>query len=188
LEQSGSHVSDPVKTPHVGLVTVFTGEGKGKTSAAIGTAVRAAGYGLRVFVVFFFKGKMFTQGEVTSLASLPSVKTAGFGTSTWVRKGAATAEAVEQAHKALEAGVKAVTGGQYDVVILDEINSAADFGLIKVEDVEQLISSRPSGVDLILTGRGASKKIIDMADTVTEMVNVKHAYDKGIPARGGIDY
>jgi cob(I)alamin adenosyltransferase len=188
LAQNASHVSEPVKTPRVGLVTVFTGEGKGKTTAAIGTAVRAAGYGLRVFIVFFFKGKMFTQGEVKALASLPSVKTASFGTSSWVKKGAATTEAIEQARKALEAGMKAVTGGQYDVVILDEIDSAADFGLIKVEDVEKLIYSRPAGVDLILTGRGASKKIIDMADTVTEMVNVKHAYDKGIPAREGIDY
>jgi cob(I)alamin adenosyltransferase len=174
--------------PRKGLVTIFTGDGKGKTTAAIGTAVRAAGYGLRVFIVFFLKGKMFSQGEALALERLPNIETASFGASGWIKKGVADPEAFFQARKALEAAGKAIAGGHYDLVIMDEVNGAVDFGLIPVADVIEMVSARPDSVDVILTGRHADSRVIEMADVVTEMVNVKHAFDNGVKARRGIDY
>lgn len=180
--------SAPSPQPRKGLVTVFTGDGKGKTTAAIGTAVRAAGYGLRVFIIFFLKGKMFSQGEVTALSRFPNIETIGFGASNWIKKGAANVEANAQAQKALQASVEAVKSGRYDLVIMDEVNGAVDFGLIPVEDVLRTLEVRPDSVDVLLTGRHADQRIIDAADVVTEMRNVKHAFERGIKAREGIDY
>ena len=131
---------------------------------------------------------MFSQGEVRALEKLPEVQTASFGQSRWMVGGAADAEAAEQAGKALETSIKVITGGEYDLVILDEINSAVDFGLVPLEDVLALVSARPKSVDLILTGRHADDRLIQAADVVTEMVNVKHAFERGILAREGIDY
>ncbi len=180
--------SDRATLPRQGLVAVFTGNGKGKTTAAMGTAVRAAGYGFKVFIVFFLKGKMFTQGEVRAFAKFPNVKTETYGTSEWVKKGSENPEARSQSKKALESAGKALSSGDYDLVILDEVNSALDFGLVSLEDVIGLIASRPSNVDLILTGRGANPAVIEAADVVTEMVNIKHAFERGVPAREGFDY
>jgi cob(I)alamin adenosyltransferase len=188
LTDNSTQPSDRAGMRRQGLVTVFTGNGKGKTTAAIGTAVRAAGYGHRVFIVFFLKGKMFTQGEVQALAKFPNVETASFGTSAWVIKGTADPEASSQSAKALESARNALASGKYDLVILDEINGALDFGLVTLEDVIDLIASRPPNVDLILTGRGADPAVIEAADVVTEMVNVKHAFERGVPAREGFDY
>jgi cob(I)alamin adenosyltransferase len=145
------------KTSRTGLVTVFTGDGKGKTTAAIGTAVRAAGHGLKVCVVFFLKGKMFAQGEVKALSCLVGVETATFGTNGWVKKGEANPEAREQSKKALAFSRSALSGGNFDMVVLDEVNSALDFGLIGLDDLLGLIRERPGNVDLILTGRGAAR-------------------------------
>jgi len=188
LTENTVHDPDPTKIPRKGLVTVFTGDGKGKTTAAIGTAVRADGYGLRVFIVFFLKGKMFSQGEAQALAHFPNIKTASFGFNGWVKKGAVNAEASAQARQALETAGKAIVSGDYDLVIMDEVNGAVDFGLLPVEDIIQVVDARPESVDLILTGRHADSRIIQMADVVTEMVNVKHAFERGINARAGIDY
>jgi cob(I)alamin adenosyltransferase len=172
----------------VGLVTVFTGDGKGKTTAAIGTAVRAAGYGLRVYIIFFMKGKMFSQGEVKALEHFPNIKLASFGQQSWVKKGAVNQETREQATRALDLARKIVSGNEYDLVIMDEINGAVDFGLVPVESVMEIIGAKPDNVDLILTGRHADDRIVQMADVVTKMVNVKHAFERGIKAREGIDY
>jgi cob(I)alamin adenosyltransferase len=181
-------VSDTLGEPRRGLVTVFTGDGKGKTTAAIGTAVRAAGYGLRVYIIFFMKGKMFSQGEVKALSQFPNINLACFGQHGWVKKGAGNMEAREQAEKALDLARKIIAGDENDLVILDEINGAVDFGLIPVDDVVEMIAAKPESIDLILTGRRADSRIIQMADVVTEMVNVKHVFERGIKAREGIDY
>lgn len=180
--------SDTAQRPRKGLITVFTGDGKGKTTAAIGTAVRAAGYGLRVFIVFFLKGKMFSQGEALALERFPNIETASFGASTWIKKGAVDAEANAQAFKALETAGRAMASGDYSLVIMDEVNGAVDFGLIPVNDLVKMVAGKPDNVDLILTGRHADARIVQMADVVTEMVNVKHAFERGIGAREGIDY
>jgi cob(I)alamin adenosyltransferase len=188
LMEKVTHESDPTKIPRRGLITVFMGDGKGKTTAAIGTAVRAAGYGLRVYIVFFMKGKMFSQGEVKFLGQFPYIKMATFGQRTWIKKGSVSEEAREQARAALDLARKIVADGENDLVILDEINGAVDFGLVPVKAVMEIALGKPHNVDLILTGRHADASLVQMADVVTEMVNVKHAFKRGIKAREGFDY
>jgi len=170
-----------------GLVQVYTGNGKGKTTAALGTAVRAAGHGLRVFIVFFMKGN-YAYGEFSTLPQLPNVKIAGFGLRCLIGRNKASPEEVEEARRALAAAREAMLSGSYDLLVLDEVNVAVYFKLISAEDVAQLIKDRPPEVELILTGRYADPKIIEMADLVTEMVKLKHPYDSGVKARKGIEY
>jgi cob(I)alamin adenosyltransferase len=171
-----------------GLVQVFTGDGKGKTTAALGTILRAAGHGLKIFIIFFIKGD-YAYGEYSTLAKLPNVRLASFGRRQFIYKNREiNPEEKKQAEAALAAAREAVTSGHYDLVVLDEINVALDFHLIEVDDIISLIKNRPPHVELILTGRNADNRLIEMADLVTEMVKVKHPYDKGVKARQGIEY
>jgi len=171
-----------------GLVQVFTGAGKGKTTAALGTVLRAAGQGLKVFVVFFIKGD-YAYGEYATLPKLPNVETAAFGLRQFIyQNDKVNPEEKEQAKAALAKAREVMLSKRYDIVVLDEINMAVYFKLIEPEDVIQLIKDRPENVELILTGRNADEKVIAMADLVTEMVKIKHPYDKGINARKGIEY
>jgi cob(I)alamin adenosyltransferase len=171
-----------------GLVQIFTGDGKGKTTAALGTVLRAAGHGLKVFVIFFVKGD-YPYGEYSTLSRLPNVKTASFGLRQFIRKeSGANPEEIAQAQAALSAAREAITSGNYDLVVLDEINVALYFELIKPEEVLQLIKDKPPHVELILTGRKADSQLIEVADLVTEMVKIKHPFDKGIKARKGIEF
>ncbi len=171
-----------------GLVQVFTGNGKGKTTAALGTVLRAAGHGLKISVIFFIKGH-FSQGEYKTLRMLPNVKVTAFGLRQFIPENEKpNPKEAAQAKAALAAARGDVTGGKYDLVVLDEINCACFFGLIGVEDVLQLIKDKPKHVELILTGRNASKELIEAADLVTEMKKVKHPFDRGIEARKGIEY
>jgi cob(I)alamin adenosyltransferase len=176
------------KVPREGLVQVFTGGGKGKTTAALGTVLRAAGHGLKVLVIFFIKGE-YKDGEFKTLPALPNVEVASYGLRKWIRDAAkASPEEKAEAKAALEAARKAITSGKYDIIVLDEINIAVYFKLIDVEDVLQLIKERPSQTELILTGQKADQRVIDAADLVTEVKNIKHPYEKGIKAREGIEY
>lgn len=171
-----------------GLVQVFTGSGKGKTTAALGTVLRAAGHGLKVFIVFFIKGQ-YDSGEFITLAKLPDVKFASFGLRQFIYKDKEiNPEEKAQAKAALAAAREAITGGDYDLVVLDEINVAVYFNLIELEEVLQLIKDKPSHVELILTGRNADSRLIEVADLVTEMVKIKHPYDSGVKARKGIEF
>jgi cob(I)alamin adenosyltransferase len=175
------------ESPSRGLVTVFTGEGKGKTTAALGTAIRAIGQGFKVYICFFLKGD-YPYGERNILSKLPNVTIANFGLESFVNPSQPKEEEIVQARQALTASREAILSNKYDLVILDEINVAAAFHLIKVEDIIQLIKEKPEHLELILTGRKADPKVIQMADLVTEMLKVKHPYDKGIPGRKGIEY
>jgi cob(I)alamin adenosyltransferase len=170
-----------------GLVQVFTGNGKGKTTAALGTVLRAAGHGLRVFIVFFMKGN-YEYGEFSTLPRLPNVDVASFGFRQLTDPKNIKPEEIEQAKKALVAARQAVLSGHYDLVVLDEVNVALGFGLIEIDEVIKLIKDKPPGVELILTGRYADARLIELADLVTEMVKVKHPFDKGVKARQGIEY
>ena len=174
-------------TERHGLVQINTGNGKGKTTAAMGTVLRAAGHGLRIFVIFFMKGH-YEHGEYRTLATLPNVTVAGFG----LRKLSAAAEKdpeeKRQAELALEKAREVVTSGEYDLVVLDEVNVAMSYDLIDVASVVNLVKNRPSHVEIILTGRYAPPELIELADQVTEMVKVKHPFDAGIGARRGIDF
>jgi cob(I)alamin adenosyltransferase len=170
-----------------GLVQVFTGNGKGKTTAALGTIIRAAGHGLRVFIIFFMKGN-YKYGEYSTLSRLPNVATANFGFRSLTDPANLKPEEIEQARLALATAREAVLSGNYDLVVLDEVNVALGFNLIKLDEVIKLIRDKPPSVELILTGRYADARIIELADLVTEMVKVKHPFDKGIKARKGIEY
>ncbi|MBM4447851.1 MAG: cob(I)yrinic acid a,c-diamide adenosyltransferase [Chloroflexi bacterium] len=170
-----------------GLIQVFTGNGKGKTSAALGSILRAVGHNLKVFIVFFMKGK-YPYGEFSSLPRLPNVEIASFGLRCLIDPSNINPEEIAQAELALKTARQAMLSGKYDMVVLDEVNVAVYFKLIRLEDVIQLIEAKPSGVELILTGRYAEASVIERADLVTEMVKIKHPYDRGIKARKGIEY
>jgi len=170
-----------------GLVEIFTGDGKGKTSAALGVALRALGHNLRVHIIFFMKGG-YPYSERQILAQLPNISFSSFGQDYFVDPNNIKPEAKEEARKGLDKAREVIHSGNYALVILDEINVAVGWKLLEVSEVLELIKNKPKNVELILTGRYADARLIDAADLVTEMVTVKHPYDRGIKARGGIDY
>jgi len=170
-----------------GLVQVFTGEGKGKTTAALGAVIRALGHGLRVYIVYFMKGS-YPYGERNILSKLPDVTMASFGSLEFVDPASVKPEEKEQARQALAAAREAMLSGSYDLVVLDEVNLAVAWKLIELDEVVRLITDKPQDVELILTGRRADTKLVQLADLVTEMLKIKHPYDKGIMARKGVEY
>ncbi len=177
----------PASSSRKGLVEVFTGSGKGKTSAAMGVVLRALGHDLRVCVIHFMKGS-FPYGEQKTLACLPNVTVKVFGNLGFVDPRNVKAEDKAEAQKALDAGKEAMLSGKYDLVVLDEINVAAAWKLVDIEEVVRLINDKPESVEIILTGRYADPKIVRIADLVTEMVAIKHPYDEGVQARAGFEY
>jgi cob(I)alamin adenosyltransferase len=170
-----------------GLVIVITGNGKGKTTAAFGQALRAIGQGYKVFVLQFMKGRKY--GEfIAAEKYLPNLTIRMSGLDSFVMRDNPAAIDIEMAQKGLDAARKAITSGKYNMVILDEINVALDFKLIKLKNVIELIKNKPPALDLILTGRYASAEIIKLADTVSEIKEIKHHYAAGIKDRAGIEY
>jgi len=169
-----------------GLVEVFTGNGKGKTTAALGIVLRAIAHNLRVYIVYFMKGG-YPYGEQQVFSQLPNVDYSVFGYQRLTDPDNIKPEEIEEARKALDKAREVISSGSYDVVILDEINIAAAWKLIDVGDVLELIKSKPEDLELILTGRYADQSLIEAADLVTEMRKIKHPYDRGIRARKGID-
>lgn len=176
--------------PHHGLITIYTGEGKGKTTAALGAAVRAAGHGLKVIVVQFIKGRpdcgehlfasRYGAFEIVQLAgSRGGSRTAFTATDNELRR---------DARQTLEYAREVLTRGEYGLVILDEVLIAIDKGLLDASEVIELLHEKPPLVEVILTGRHAPAEIVKIADLVTEMRMVKHPFTKGIPARRGIEY
>jgi len=170
-----------------GLVQVYTGNGKGKTSAAFGLALRAIGRGLKVYVIQFIKGG-FDYGELYIVDKLPNLKLKAFGRGKFVTVKPPEKEDVKLAEEALQLAKEIVENGEYDVVVLDEINVALNLKLISLEEVLELIKNKPKHVELVLTGRYAPDEIIEIADLVTEMKEVKHPFNKGLEARKGIEY
>ncbi len=170
-----------------GLVQVFTGEGKGKTTAALGAVIRALGHGLRVYIVYFMKGD-YPYGERNILPKLPNVTVASFGSLEFVDPANVKPEEKEQAKQALAAAREVMLNGNYDLIVLDEVNLAVAWKLIELDEVVRLINDKPQNVELILTGRLADTKLVQLADLVTEMLKIKHPYDMGITARKGIEY
>ena len=177
-----------------GLVQVYTGNGKGKTTAAWGQAMRASGQGLKVAIIQFFKGK-------GSGSPRPSWR--GGGEAKMARKlkldlysfcpvhpffGGKREELKKECKEAMASAKKLIKSKKYDLIILDEINIAMHDRLIAVNGILDLIKKKPKGMELILTGRSAPKKIMDAADLVTEMREIKHPYQKGIKGRRGIEY
>lgn len=171
-----------------GLIQVYTGNGKGKSTAGFGLALRAAGHGLKVQIVQFMKtGKDY--GEINSLAKLaPEVRVRSFGRPGFITKTGKKPEDYTLAREALHFAREAMLSGSVDVLILDEINNALYFELLKVDEVLDLLRQKPEQVEIVLTGRNAPSEIVEMAHLVTEMVEVKHPYQLGIASRKGIEY
>jgi len=170
-----------------GLVQVYTGNGKGKSSAAFGLALRAIGRGLKVYIIQFIKGG-FDYGELYIVDKLPNLTLKAFGRGKFVTQKPAEKVDVKFAEEALALAEEVVKSGEYDIVILDEINVALNLKLIEIGKVLELVKNKPKHVELILTGRYAPNEIIEAADLVTEMKEVKHPFNKGFEARKGIEY
>lgn len=170
-----------------GLVQIYTGNGKGKTTAAFGQALRAIGRDLRVCVIQFMKGRKY--GEfIAAERHLPNLTIHLAGLDSFVMREKPAPIDVELAREGLELARSVVASGDFDMVILDEINVALDFGLIPLADVVALVRNKPPLVDLILTGRYAPQEILELADTVSEIREVRHHYNAGIKDRAGIEY
>jgi cob(I)alamin adenosyltransferase len=168
-----------------GYVQVYTGDGKGKTSAALGLALRAAGHGMHTYIGQFMKGQHY--GELDALRDQPLVTIEQYGDVRCIRREDVTPEHIAQAQRGLARAREAMLSGRYDVVVLDEVNVTIWFGLLAVEEVLAFLDQRPDCVEVILTGRRAPQELIERADLVTEMREVKHYYEQGVQARKGIE-
>ncbi|HEC34503.1 MAG TPA: cob(I)yrinic acid a,c-diamide adenosyltransferase [Chloroflexi bacterium] len=168
-----------------GYVQVYTGDGKGKTTAALGLALRASGHGMRTYIGQFMKGQPY--GELDALRDHPLITIEQYGDVRCIRREEVTPEHVAQARRGLERAREAMLSGEYDIVVLDEVNVTIWFGLLAVEEVLALLDEKPKHVEVILTGRRAPQEIIERADLVTEMREVKHYYQQGVLARKGIE-
>ena len=169
-----------------GCVQIYTGDGKGKTTAALGLALRGVGRGLKVCMFQFIKGGGRYGEHMAAEKLSPLLTIIQTGRPGWVN----TKDITEDRRTAQEALVQAeelLNSGQFDIFICDEINGAVAFGLIDVEQVLEMINRKPRNVELVLTGRNAHPKVIEAADLVTEMRDIKHYYKAGVPARTGIE-
>ncbi|MDR1616578.1 MAG: cob(I)yrinic acid a,c-diamide adenosyltransferase [Syntrophomonadaceae bacterium] len=175
------------KADRQGLVMVITGNGKGKSTAAFGQALRAAGQGWKVCVVQFMKGRAY--GEVLAVKKyLPEVQIYQFGLDSFVMRDNPAPVDKELALQGFAKAAEIVQSNSFDLVVMDEINVAVDFGLIPEESVVNLVKQKPPQLVLILTGRYAAEKIKELADTVSEITEVKHHYQSGIKDQPGVEY
>ncbi len=166
---------------------VLTGDGKGKTTSALGQALRALGHGFKVYMIQFMKGRKY--GEVLAAERhLPGLTVEQFGLDSFVKRDNPAPADIELAQEGLERAQEIVASNAYDMVILDEINVALDFKLISLDEVLKLIENKPMGLTLILTGRCAPPEIVEMADMVSEVKEIKHHYASGIKDRAGIEF
>jgi len=182
----GSAVPTEGRETRKGVVLVITGNGKGKTTAGFGCALRALGHGFRVAVIQFMKGRIY--GELEVLRDRLGVDLWQFGRNAFVDPKNPDPRDLELARAGMNKAWEIVRGGQHDLLILDEINVVADFGLIPTEEVLDLARSRPRWMDLIATGRNAPAPLTELADTVSEVREIKHHYKKGIESRAGMEY
>ncbi len=192
--QTRREVEDSMPILDRGFVHVYTGDGKGKTTSALGMALRMAGCGGRTAIVQFMKG--WPYSEVEGLAFLsprcasgtgPGVLLVQTGRPDYVYPEKIDPVDFAEAERGLSAAFEIVLSGEYDLVILDELNVALSFGLVPLDRIIDLLERRPPCVEIVITGRNAPREILDKADLITEMVEIRHPYQKGILARKGID-
>ena len=178
------------KSSAIGLVHVYTGDGKGKSTAALGQVLRALGYEKRAYIVQFLKSKDLLSGESRSLSKFhDSVEFVRYHqVHPMFDPGVDMDQLRASVAEALKETRKAMLSGNYDIVVLDEINNAVADGFVDVETVVGFVRSKPEEVELILTGRNAKQEVMDAADYVTEMKCIKHPFQRGVPARRGIEF
>lgn len=169
------------------MFQVYTGDGKGKTTAAFGLALRAAGHGWPVLIIQFMKGDP-GYGEVVAVRSIPSLELVQTGLPTFVEKGNPSREDMAEAARGLDLARKALADGRHRLVILDEMNVAVDYGLVSVKDALALVDACSPDVELVFTGRNARPEVIARADLVSEVREVRHPMRRGIVNRVGIDH
>lgn len=182
-------MTEEIEEARRGLILINTGAGKGKTTAAMGTALRAVGNGMRVLMLQFLKGS-WHYGELDAAEALGGqfvIRQLGRG---FVKVGGAETdpEDLQLVKEGWREAQEAILSGAWDMVVLDEINYVIGYGMLDPEEVAETLRQRPPMVHVILTGRGAHSTLIELADTVTEMRQVKHAYEKGTLAQRGIEY
>jgi cob(I)alamin adenosyltransferase len=168
-----------------GYIHIYTGDGKGKTTAALGLAIRAAGYGMKTYIGQFMKGQHY--GELTSLRDHPCITIEQYGDVECVHREEITQKHVDQAQRGLKRAREIIMSNQYDIIVLDEINVAVWFDLIATHEVLELLNHRPEHVEIILTGRRAPEALVEIADVVSEIKEIKHYFSRGITARTGIE-
>ncbi len=181
-------MTDPSKAePFRGYIQVYTGNGKGKTTAALGLALRAAGHGMRTYFGQFLKGQHY--GELEAVAKLaPLILIERFGREGFLHiTEGPDDEDLRRAAEGLRKCRAAMLSGKFQIVVLDEINTAVLLKVLTDREILDFLDAKPGGVELVLTGRGASQAVIDRADLVTEMKDIKHYFDRGVRARDGIE-
>lgn len=169
-----------------GLIQIYTGDGKGKTTAALGLALRAAGWGMKTVIVQFMKNSK-NSGELKALAGIPQISVFSYGNDYLLYHKNVCIQDVLLAKEALQKARESMRE-DIDILILDEINNALDFGLLEEAEVLELLRNKPARLEIIATGRDASEAMLAAADLVTEMRELKHPYQRGIKARKGIEY
>ena len=169
-----------------GYIHVYTGPGKGKTTAAIGLGIRATGAGMKVHMVQFMKGRRYS--EIDTIEKIPNFTITQHGRDEFVSKEKPEQVDIDLAQKGFKYSKEIISSGKYDMIILDEINVAIDYNLIAIEELTKVIEEKPENLELVLTGRYAHPEIVRYADLVTEMLEIKHPYQQGIEARKGIDF
>lgn len=169
------------------LIHVITGSGRGKTTSAAGLAFRACGHGWRVLMIQFMKNDTH-EGILQSARLVPGFSVVQFGRPVFIKKNQATEQDIQLAGEGFEMAREAMAESSCDMLILDEINSAVEYGLIPLETLVEFIQNRNKKIELILTGRNAHPEIIKLADYVSEIININHPYSKGIPGRQGVEF
>jgi len=171
----------------IGTIQVYTGDGKGKTTAALGQALRAWGHGQRVLVLQFMKGRI-NYGELSAAERLEGFDIVQCGRETFVNKENPEPEDIKLAQRGLKLARKEISAGKYDLIVLDELNVALDYNLVSLDEVLEILSAKPKNMEIIITGRYAPPKIMEIADLVSEVREVKHHYQDGTSAREGVEY
>jgi len=169
-----------------GYIHVYTGPGKGKTTAALGLGLRAAGAGLKVHMMQFMKGRRYS--ELDAIENLANFTFSQHGRDEFVSKKNPEQVDIDLAQEGFAKAKDMIINSKYDLLILDELNVVIDYNLVKLNDVIRLIEQKPEKLELVLTGRDAHPEIIKIADLVTEMLEIKHPYQQGVNARKGIDF
>jgi len=169
------------------MLHIYTGNGKGKTTASLGLATRFLGHQKKVCIIQFMK-KNVEYGEITFFQNIPNVDITQFGTPDFVDKKNPKPIDIEEAVKGFQKAKEVILSGEYDLVILDELNVALDFDLVSLEEILPFIKDHKDELELVITGRCASEELIEIADLVTDMEEIKHYYQMDIPARKGTEY